>query len=358
MGWSVAIHDTQSGAFLSLVEPSGGSWGRGDVTGRQHTFPLRSDGLTRTTRRDLFRKWDRVLVQRWEDENGSTKPVYAGLISDTSYDRATGVLTVSHVDLRALASRRMLFGVGSYAPSGTTVCTGLSLRGIARRVIYLGFVFPYSSAWPVPVNLPAEEAGSITRTYYHYEFQTVDQILSDIEGENGGPDVEFQPKYSGGVLSWDVLIGNPYLTGPTFDTHLSGDVTPTGVTVAENGQKQATGIFTLGKGSEQDMRVGSFALAVSEGLSRDYTRTHKDVDDVTRLNDLALADLNAVKSPTVQWSMKVQASEFPPDELRPGSTVRTFTTGDEWIADGLTTHRILGFSGDFTDTITLQLEVQ
>ncbi|MET0716416.1 MAG: hypothetical protein ABWY57_16035 [Mycetocola sp.] len=358
--WSVAIHDTQSGEFLSLVQPSGGAWGRGDVTSRQHTFPLRADGLTRSVRRDLFRPWDRVLVQRWTSADGTVTPVYAGLIDGTpTYDRATGLLTVSHIDLRSLTARRMLFGVGSYAPTGTTVCTNLSLRGIARRVIYLGFVYEYSSAWPVPVNLPAEEAGSVSRTYYHYEFQTVDQILSDIEKENGGPDVEFQPKYSSDyTLSWDVLIGTPYLTGPTFETNLASQSTPTGVTVAENAQKSATGIFTIGKGEEQDMRVGSFALDVSEGLSRDYAVSHKDVDNQTRLNSLAQADLGAVASPTVQWTMNVQARDVSPAALRVGSTISTFSKDDEWIDDGLTMHRVLAFTGDFTDTISLQLEVQ
>lgn len=351
--WTVEIRDTQTGALRLRVEASGGAWGRGDTSERQHTFMLRGDGLDRATRKDLFRKWDRTIVQCWDGA-----PVYAGLVSTTSWDPATGVLTVSHVDIRAIARRRMLFGVGSYAPSGTTVCTSLSRRGIARRIIYLGFVYEYSSAWPLPVNLPAEEAGSITRTYYHYEFQTIDKLLSDVQSEDGGPDVDFQPKLSGGLLSWDALIGSPYLTGPPFEFILKGDAQPSGVSVTEDGQKQATGVFALGKGSEQDMRVGSIALSVTAGISKDFVVPHKDVDDVNRLNSLAASDVTALASPTVQWTMAVDASIVNPAEVRIGSPVKTWSQGDEWIDDGWTTHRIIAFSGDFTNKITLTLEVQ
>ncbi len=353
MVWSVEIRDTQTGVLQMQVEASGGAWGRGDSSERQHTFPLRGDGMTRSARRDLFRKWDRTILQCWDGG-----PVYAGLISSTSWDPATGMLTVSHVDIRDIARRRMLFGVGSYVPSGTTVCTNLSRRGIARRLIYLGYVFPFSAAWPLPVNLPAEEAGSISRTFYHYEFQTVDQLLSDVQSESGGPDVDFQPKLSGGLLSWDALIGSPYLAGPTFELSLTGDDQPTGVTVTENGQKQATGIFTLGKGSEQDMRVGSDALPVSAGISKDFVVPHKDIDDVARLNSLATSDVAKLSAPTVQWTLNVQASVVNPATLRIGSTIRTWSQGDEWISDGWTTHRVIAFSGDFTEKITLTLEVQ
>ncbi len=351
--WSVAVHDTQSGAFLANVDPASGSWGRGSVAEREHVFPLRGNGMSRATNRSLFQKWQRTIVQRW---NGA--PVYAGLISDTSYDRDTGMLSVKHTDLRTVLSKRMLFGVGSYNPAGTVVCTSLSRRGIARRLLYLGFVYPFSAAWPLPVNLPAEESGSINRTFYYYDFQTVDQLLTDLQGESSGPDVELQPKYTSGVLSWDALIGSPYLSGPSYDMHLAGDLPPVGVTVAENGQKQATGVFALGRGSEQDMRVGSDALPVSAGLSKDFAVPHKDVDDVARLNSLASADVAALSSPTVQWSMRVNTSVVSPGTLRVGSTVRTFSQGDEWIADGWTSHRVIGFDGDFSDWLTLDLEVQ
>lgn len=354
--WSVAIHDTQTGNLILdyTTGVSGGSWGRGDVTQRSHTFPLRGDGLDRAARRYAFRKWDSTLVHLWDGV-----PVYAGLITDTTYDKASGVLTVSHADVRLITRKRMMFGIGAYNPAGQVVCAGLSLRGIVRRMVHIGMVLPYSEAWPLPINLPTEETGSVpTRTYYHYEFQTIDKILTDIEGEENGPDIEFQPVYdSNGRLSWDLLIGNPYLTGPTFEAHLTGDAQPTDVTVVENGQEQTTGVFALGKGSEQDMRVGQAALPVSAGLSKDVVVAHKDIDHGGHLFALAQGDLAATKSPTIQWTAKVRTAEVNPATLRIGSTLRTFSQDDEWIEDGWNTHRVIGFSGDYTNTISLTLEV-
>jgi len=356
--WSTAIFDTQTGAPMSPVQPASGTWGRGDVTSRSHAVPLRGDGFTQAQRRDLYRAWDRTLVQMWDG-----KPVYGGLILGTDYDMASGILTVNHCDVRVLLSRRWMYGIGGYSPTGSVVIDNLSLRGIAARLGYIGLQAPISGAWPIPVVIPAEEAGSIDRTYYHYEFQTVAEALSEIESMDGGPDTDLQPRLDAeGRLYWEYRIGNPLLDGPDWEFNIAAEKQPLlDLHVKEDAAKQTTGVFAVGKGAEADMRVGGAAASVSAGLAKDTLITLKDIDDVAQLNSHAQAELNALYSPTTQWSFNVLASELDTGtqnlgDLTIGSTVRTLSSGDEWIADGVKDHYTVGYTGDYGYSVTFQVQ--
>lgn len=353
--WSTAIHATQSGELLEVIKPAAGGWVRGQVSSRQHLLRLADDGLNRTRRHEVFQEWDRTLVVR---DNGV--PVYAGLITGLPYAKASQLLTVKHIDLRELLKRRHLFGVPFYEAAGKVDVEGLSLGGVIRRMLYLGLVHPFSEWWPVPVNLPAEEAGSISRTFFHYDFQTIDKILTDITKEDGAPDFDLQPVYDADErLSWDALIGSPYLAGPTFDVPLDADESPaTDLAVGRDGMRMATGVFVQGKGGEQDMRVAQVVDDIP-GLSKDWELPAKKVDDLDQLASLGRGYLKPRARPTRQWSLSVQAADVPPHLLRLGSTIRTHIHDDPWLPDGAETHRVIGFSGDVSsETITLELEEQ
>lgn len=351
---STAMHDTQSGELLEVLRPASGDWVRGQVSTRSHVFRLDDDGLDRARRREVFQTWDRTLVVR---ENGV--PVYSGLVTGLPYDKTSRTLTVKHRDVREILKRRYLFGVASYNPSGTVNMENLSRRGIITRLLYLGMRHPFSEWWPLPVNLPAEQSGDQTRVLYHYDFQTIEKLVSDVSAEEGGPDVDFHPVYGPGeVHSWDARIGDPYLSGPLFDVQLDAEESPaTGVGVDSDGERQVTGVFAQGRGSEQDMRVAQ--VATSPGLSKDWVIANKTVDDIDRLTSLARAYGNARPGPTRQWAMRVQTEAVPVSALRIGSLIRTHTLGDPWLPDGPETHRVIGFSGSIaSNTITVALEEQ
>lgn len=353
-GYSYAIHDVQSGAFLDFVSPAAGDWVRGSVEEKSFTFNLRGDGRTRDQRRDLFKTWERAIVVRWNDV-----PVYAGLITGRPYRPAPGVLVVKHVDARALLARRMLFGVGSYSPSGVFDFRGYSTRGVVRQLLYYGLIHPYSAAWPIHAEVGGAELGSSPwAQFFHYDFQNVESILSTAETQDGGPDVDLGVEYrNGNVLWWTGRIGTPFLSGAGFETRLQGDSILSSVDVGESGLRQATGIFTTGRGFEQDMRVGSAALPVSSGVSRDYVVPFKDVDDIGRLNSLASGQLGGVSSPRVEWKFTGRTADFSPSQVQVGSIVRVFSEDDEWIDDGWSSHRILTFAGSVgSDGLAFEVE--
>lgn len=352
--YSYAIHDAQTGTLLDLVEPSGGDWIHGSVEEKTFTFNLRGDGRTRAQRRDLFRTWERAIVVRWNDI-----PVYAGLICGRPYRPASGVLVVKHIDARSLLARRMLFGIGSYASDGVFDFRGYTTRGVVRQLLYYGLLYPYSAAWPIHAEVGGAETGSSPwAQFYHYDFQNVESILSTAETQVDGPDVDLAVEYrTGNVLWWVARIGTPFLSGTGFETRLQGNSILSNVDVDDSGLRQATGIFTTGRGFEQDMRVGQAALPVSSGVSRDYVVPFKDVDDVSRLNSLASGQLSSVSSPRVEWKFNGRTSDFSPSEVQVGSIIRVFSEDDEWVDDGWSSHRVLTFAGSVgSETLTFEVE--
>jgi hypothetical protein len=359
--WSVVIADAQSGVALDTVPASAGSWQRGRVTPQTHSFPLHSLGYSRAQAHDLFgkdRPRDRVL---WHCYRGT--PVYGGLIIDSDYNRDTGMLDVVHNDVRELAAFRYLYGIAGYFPSLRYHWTGLSWRGMASRVARLIFVFPHSSAWPLPITVPSDEAGSEEMDIWGWQFRHGESLLKEIEEMPNGPDLDFHPRLSGTEYGWDMRIGNPFLTGPTFEVALHAIEQPlTGVKVKTIGEK-ITGVFGIGEGSEQDMKVGQVALDVSVGLSRDTKLTVKSGNQGV-VERRATGFLMSRATTSQQWSFSVNTIDadpkngIDPRSLRLGSIVRVESQDDPWIDDGWTEHRVLGFSGSLASPNKLDLTLE
>src|SRR5690606_29252802 len=101
--WQFQIHDTATGRLLDRVHPASGSWTRrmsGEGSG-SHVFKLSDADYDRATWRDLFETWERTLVVCWSYP-GVLGPIYAGIITGTTYDPASGTVTVEHKGIRDL----------------------------------------------------------------------------------------------------------------------------------------------------------------------------------------------------------------------------------------------------------------
>lgn len=358
MTYSTVIWDTQSGERLAHVEASSGSWQRGRVVQQEHTFPLRSLGLSRAEAHDLFgrtRPRDRVLSVLWDGV-----PVYHGLVIDSDYDKASGLLTVKHNDVRELASARWLHGIGGSGVSFTFA--GLSLRGIAQAVAKIVYTDPISGAWPLPVTIPTPEAGGASMTVHGYEFKTGEDILAGLEETDGGPDIDFRPTRGGdGRFGWVFEAGDPHLSGPGYEFHAQAAVSSLrDLKVTTIGAEKVTGVHGIGEGSEWDMIRGGAAAPVSAGLARDTKLTVKDAQSVGVVNARAAGYLASRLATYQQWSFNVQIDEtgIDPAELRLGSIIRVESRGDEWIDDGWTEHRVVGFSGSYATPNTLSLTTE
>lgn len=356
MVFSTEIRETQSGVFLERLTPVSGEWERGNPTGsKSHVFALGDhDGLTRADRRDLFQTRTRMLTVCWDGQ-----PICHRPMQNLGYDVTTGKLTVTHTDARALTAKRFLWGVGHMTPQSVYDWRGYSARGVARQVLYYALVYPYSPAWPLNVDVGGAELGSSPwARFFAYDGQTANDILEMVE--DIGPDIELEPEFRSGVAWWRARIGSPFLTGPEFELPLrtAGAGSLLDAVVHADGTEQATGVFTVGRGSEQDQRVGSDALPSSVEVSADFIVPYRDVDDQAHLNALATAWVGSHSGPRVQWSADVLTSDVNPAQLRVGSNLRALIDqADPWLSPGVFDRRVIGYSGTTeSDQFSLVLE--
>lgn len=356
--WSYWIVATQSGVKQLQVVPSAGRWrtvmnGVGDG---EHTFPLRDTltALPRSTWQGLAQPWARTLVVCWDDT-----PVYAGVILKSKYERATGMLELTHSELRVIFSRRMSFMVPTFTPSGSFTLSSKSLRGLVRGVVAKGAISVPGDDWHIPVVLPADEGGSESRTWFTYNFDSIESMITELQDTDGGPDVHLSPRWStSGTLEWVLRIGTPALTGVTVEWNATANSDALELVQTMDATKQVTGMFALGNGSEQDMKVGkspNVGIPGSDIPNLDTTRPFKSVDNVTELNALALGELKAFREPTTQFSVSTLASGVLP-ALVVGSTIKVWVDGDEFMNDGWRTGYLLGMSGDTSEKIGLEIQ--
>lgn len=358
MTWSHWICDTFSGSRLMLVSPAQERWQTSitAIGAGSHSFALRDEEtrLPRGTWRDLSTPWVRTLVSCWDDV-----PQYAGLVNRREYDQRTGTLVLKSIELREVLAIRMPFTVPEYDPNGVRAVVGKSLRGIMRQILDWGTNRGTGTDWTLPLVLPADQGGAESRSWQMYNFETVEQLLSQIEGAEGGPDLHLRPRWGAtGALEWEARIGAPTLGGPTFEWDMTADeIGLTSFSVVEDASMQLTGVFSLGSGSEADMRVGQSPFTGIAGTripNLDATRSFKTIADKSQLDQRALAELRAFREPSLAISAATLASEVLPSMIL-GSTVRAWIEGDDFLPDGWLTSTVTGMSGDLSEQITLEV---
>jgi len=360
--WSHWICETITGKKLLPVHPSASSWKTSitSIGDGSHTFRLRDERtkLDRETWQNLTIPWSRTVVACWNDI-----PVYAGLVMGHRYDQPTGVLVVKTSEVRRVWGSRMPFIVPEYSPNGVRAVSGKSLRGVMRQVIAWGSVaYPVESTWWLPIALPPDEAGPHSRSWQHYNFETVEQMLSQIEAEDGGPDLNLRPRWNeADRLEWEARIGAPTLGGPAFEYDLTARKSGlTGFDVDTDATRQLTGTFGLGMGSEADMLVGlGQNIDVPEGPfdipNLDATRSFKTVSDPAVLRSRAIGELRAFRWPSHVTSPEPLAADVLPGMVL-GSTIRAWIEGDEFLDDGWRVATVTGMAGSLSEKLTLEVQ--
>jgi len=347
------IFDTISGAHLLTVEPSDASWaakldgsGQGSIT-----VPLRGQGIPRATARDLFRANARCVAH--VDESGTV--IAAGLLLRPDYSRDDGSVTIGWVDIRHLIDQRLGFGVGSYGPGGDLTVTSKSRSGAARALLSRALHDGTEPQWELPIDLPSDSSGSFTRTWRHYEFATMNDGLEEIEAE--GVEVYFDPYLSSGSLRWATRVAAPIALGG-FDLPVTSEASSVvGLHVKSDGSKQLTGVIYSGNGAGSKKITawaghGPYTIPI-----RDAHRTADTVKTVAQLQRIADADLAEHFYPVEQWSFGVRLDEtVKAAAVKPGRLLRMDVRGDEWIPDGMYTQRVVGVSGDLTQTVTPEVQ--
>lgn len=345
--WSYWLCDTFTGARLR-VHPASGTWrtvingiGSGTLVCALRDPELK---LPRETWREWTRPWAYTVVAAFDDV-----PVYAGVITRRQYQRATGLLTLSWSDVRIIMGSRYQYVIYGHDPQGSFRVEGRSLRGTARAVLSRAFL-GVGGDWDLPIILPPDEAGSETREWFAYRFQSTEQMLREVQDADNGPDVYLQPAWTpAGTLQWAARLGAPRLTGPLLEVHGSaGEASALDLSEVTDGAKQLTGIWMQGEGSEVDMRLGRAGDGPGFVGPRipnlDAPVPAKSVSDTGQLDSLARAEWRARRSPTEQVELGVLASAALPT-LVLGSTVRVWVYEDDFMLDGKREGYVIGMSG-------------
>ncbi|RZU64942.1 hypothetical protein EV379_1253 [Microterricola gilva] len=363
--WSFGIFDALTGNSVDDVFPAAGNWRTSStaIGSGQHKFHLR-DAATRVPQsvaRNLFADWSRVLVVM----DGGV-PVYAGIILKTEYDKDTGVLTVEHSELRLIYSKRHVYGVDEYNSTAQIQVVGKSPKGLLLAVIKAASYRPVPGNWTLPMRFPADEAGGVSKTWFHYQLMKAEDMITEVGRMAGAVDFYLQPKLdANGRLFWDVILGSPRLPGATIDAPTTvPEPIITGLREVRDAARRLTGVLMVGKGSEMDIRVGKAGATVAPTIPYlDDSRSAKATDNQFELNALATSEMGVHEFPVAQYEFKLthtrdaDGSElFKLSDCVPGARVLVETRDDEWLYDGQKTFYVLGVSGDMSRTVTPEVQ--
>jgi hypothetical protein len=263
-------------------------------------------------------------------------------------------------------------------PALTSSYSGIWLGTIAKRLVQ------QAQAWTggnVPIVFQADEASSDAshvRNYLGTAFKPVGEALDDLTNVIGGPEINFEPRFTSDGLGveWVMQVGTtaqPLLT--SVPQPVVWDVTVpqsqvSDLVMAEDASKMASNAWLTGGNQSDNVLVARAidATLVNLGypLMESFDSSHQSVSEQATLDGYAAAAVLAGRRSTEVWSFTVEA--YPTDETgaAAGPQADAYTTGDfanliiapydedsgrgiPYLPDGGTFQmRIIGRSGDET----------
>lgn len=359
MAWNVWVTDTVTGVKQQRLPVSAFTWSRVLNGGGSGSATVQlSDSVTRLldvktltvpTKNTLVLERDGVVV-------------YAGVIWSRTYDHTAGTLTLEHGDLWSMLGRRLAVDhyVGVVSTWNVTY-TNLTLRQYAKNLVILGIFGDANANMMLPITLPADETGTISRTIYGYHLPNLLDSLDDVMGEDGGPDIDFQPRWVSGALNWLMRVGStatPKLSSGSWEWNLGAEQSGiVGLSVTDDSVKQVTNMIAVGEGSEADMLIRSNRIVNPVFPHMERVSSFKDESNAVRLANLATGNLNVYKTTTTQWGFSMRADGTPAvTDLLLGGTAKVWVRSDPWLPDGFTSSRLVQYSGDLTENVALQFQ--
>lgn len=357
--WSYAIHDTREGTLIDIVRPATVSWTRrlnGRGTGSA-SFVLSDPGVLiepQSTLRAVFDDNRRTFVVKWGEGPGA-HVAYAGVITDSDYDKDTQTLTVNFTEIRMLFGKRHTGGVNQYGSFWNLTITGKSPAGAVRAILDKGLT--PSSNWALPIDLPADGAGSVSMKVDYFAVRSIEDLIAEVEGR--GFQVDFRPYLTAaGLLRWEARV----LSDTAYEGVTDLPVSPressvTGLKVKKNGAKRVTGILAIGEGRGEVMLSAWAGTGGGVIPIRDERRDAKKVKTLDALQAFADAELAKWQNSVEQWSFAVQLGDaIEPDALQPARLLRMDVRGDVWLPDAVYTMRVVALAGGTGLSVTPEVQ--
>lgn len=358
MAWKLFSVSTDSWGDrveLPADSPNGGraiNTGSGGTTVFRVGDPSVAEVVTEATVAPL----ERALVAEWDG-----KVVYAGLILDVDDDHDAHTVTVTHTDIWWLWQYRHVLAMhGDGAQRLPPIAYfGLTLATIAKYAVQEGADAGPIERYRLPIVWPADVAGTAARTYYGYKFTSVADALDELIKTDGGPDIDFAPRWSStGTLEWVMRAGN--LTSGLWEWDAT--VAKSGVSklrLKTSGANVTNKVIGTGEGSERNLLVKaeeSFAGSSFPALER--VVSYQGISNRDQLSARARADLATANDPTRQLSFTISTEDdVKVSDLILGGTARVKTKGVMFLPDGWSDWRLIQYDFDRT-TVSLQFQKQ
>lgn len=351
----VWVCDTITGARLNVVPVSAFSWARcfNEGSSGSATIPVNDADVKRLDLRSLIVEGTNMLVL----ESGG-QVVAAGVIGDTDYDKDAGTLTVPHHDIWSILAGRLAIKHGAANIMTEKLVYGpLSLGTIAKRLVQEAIA---PGGWyDLPIEFPADVAGSASRTFYGYNMQEIPDALKEIMESDGGPDIDFTPRWSSsGSLEWVMRAAPNLASGGVWEYNLdAAKCAATKVKARTDSSRLANNAFAVGEGSEKNTLYRSNPSPDHSRPAAEGAAPFKSVTSLGVLGQLAVEQSRVLSKPTKQFSMSIQKDGKPGvTDLSLGDTIRVVTAADPWLPAGISSHRLIKFSGSLGTEISLEFQ--
>lgn len=330
-------------------------WARNWNGGHQGSFSFKVSelDLEPETRRTNLWPIENWLVVEW---NGT--PIYAAIITNHKYNRASRTVTISYADIWWFWTRRFVLSDRTNELATFYIdWKKVSYRTVAIRAVKRGIEGDGPLWWELPIAFPAEgPAGTLDRKVWGYSLEKVMDLLTEAM-EAGDLNIDFRPRWNtaGGNLEFVMEING---TGPLLEYDLDAEDSPVlDLDYEIDANQLANNVYGTGEGSEVDMVVRTSANPESSMyVALEAVYSGKRVDDKERLQSLVTAQRKNFNQTRRQAGLKVRA-DGPPNisDFKLGSTIRWRTIDDPYLEPLWNEQTLIGFSGSLKPDVTLVL---
>lgn len=249
--------------------------------------------------------------------------VDAGPVWRHVWSERSGQLQVAASGLWSMLDHRLIVSDAADPAAETRWTLGLSeptLAAIGREMI--AHVAARAGA-SLPIVLPAALAGTgHERTIYGYELAALGAQLRLLTEVEGGPDIDFRPKYADGDrtrIEWVYTTGSPALvqSGPDWVWDMRVPAGPVlDLQVDVDGTSLSTKAWAVGAGTGEQMllRTASSTWLTDAGYPlMDVVEQRKTTEKATTLTGHAQARLDAFDRPYMGLTVTLAAGD---DQVR------------------------------------------
>jgi len=278
-----------------------------------------------------------------------------------------GKLTWAATGLRGIFDYRFVLPVltSGQLPRDVSSTWTTSLRTLAKKLVQAATA---ATGGDLPIVLEDDITGTIAKTYQGSDLVKISQALSDLSGTDGGPDIDFRPRFKTDrrYIEWEMVTGTP-LVQSGDDLVWDATVPGSGVTDVQ-WERDGTALSTT------DYETGATVDdVILEALSEDTTLTtagyprmetaavRGSVTDSDILQ--AQADGTVATGKSYLESVTLTVEPRPEtDGIKGGPWIGSYHVGDmlqlvlpdsAWAIAARYRHRIVGLSADLSGPIAL-----